>query len=310
MPKSNIKILVRKNKKSSKNKKSIPINVPKDSEKLETLKTEETEETVKTVKTVKTVETVETVEKALIDKRVITELEHGIEFISIKRTKDDISNDILSLDIRTIEDPVKVNEPETIETIDSDGYMMLCKEEKYSLMEQLEDRKHALKSAYKNSKDPHKKKNIKKEYEDASRLLSVVKECDVMEKVNLNKKDCQKIRDDFKKKFKKLKITDFQKIIDLTGSKEDIKPDESTSLWDRSKKVVFKTKKYRDPSQEKFDKFKKKMQLKPMPKNIRKTINNQRDGNLNAVHYHNNMGSELHGYSKYDPFNNKGNYVY
>lgn len=194
---------------------------------------------------------------------------------------------------------------------DTDDYMTLSSEQKEYLIDQLESKKFKIKKQYHEASDSNIKQKLKGEYEEIRRLLANVKECDAWDKINKNKTDSKQLRDEFKKRYKRLAINDFNKIIDLTAPKEDRKPDISTEqIWHRSKNVVFKGKTYRQASDDKIKKFNNKMKLKSMPSGLKKDINKRLDGNLNAYHLHNTNNAAVTQYHRYDPFNYQGTYIY
>jgi len=346
MPKP-IKLLVKVKKPKKSSKTTVKVTEVKVAKIKPAVKTVETPEPIIAIE----VAEIEPTLVPLSDKRIVKEIEQGIEYITRKRninetteaestqtlTADDvpIESTIVKEDIDVIqkmstkarrlkkraeaaEKRKKTNkaaededEDEVENADEDDGFMTLNEEQKEALMDKLEDKKYHLKMQYKKATSDTQKKEVKKEYEEVSRLLANVKECDAWDRINHNKKDNKKLRAEFKKKYKRLRINDFQKIIDLTAPKKDRKPDESTErIWHRSKEVIFKGKKYRKAPQEKQDKFKKKMALKPLPKNIKKDMSKRKEGNINAYHLHSNNPQAIHGYQRYDPLNYRGNYVY
>lgn len=143
-------------------------------------------------------------------------------------------------------------------------------------------------------------------------MLGNVKKCDVDEKVNLNVQSKTDIEDEYKRKEGKLKLklSDFNKIIDLTAPKEDREPDISTEqIWHRSKDVVFKNKTYRRAKDDKIAKFNDKMKHKKLPKHLRKDLTKRLDGNLNSINVREN-NTEVMSCQKYDPTTYTGLYIY
>ena len=201
-----------------------------------------------------------------------------------------------SLSFDTLEPDATISVPKT-----SSDTMALTSEQKESLIEKLETKKHKLKVQYKENKD----KKIYDEYYEVCALLASVKECDAVDKVKINLNESEKVSTDFRKKFKELAISDFNRIIDLSGSKDTNKPDVSTETWFRGRTVVFKDKVYRPPPEDKLDKFKQKMCLKKMPSDLQKKMMSNMDGNLNAAHIYIHK-PDLIKCKKYDPLDYKG----
>ena len=195
------------------------------------------------------------------------------------------------------EDDLRVDDIGT----DSDS-ISLTGEQKEKLIDDLESKKYRIKKRYK--KNPTRE--IKDELREVCRLLANVKECDAVEKVGKNVAHKDTLSKAFKKKHKKLLLSDFNKIIDLTGRKEERKPDISTEqIWHRSKSVIFKNKTYRTAPREKEHKFKQKMTLKQMPKHMRNNLKSSMDGNLRSYHIRENR-PEMIRYQKYNPYSYNG----
>jgi hypothetical protein len=170
-------------------------------------------------------------------------------------------------------------EPVKVEAPDTDKVMSLTSAQKDDLIEKMETRKHKLKLAYREAKDPE----IKRQFAEVCELLAKVKECDAVDKMQSNISDNTKLTAEFRKKYKQLAVSDFNRIIDLTGSKEGRKPDETTETWLKGRTVVFKDKVYRPPPEDKLEKFRQKMCLKPMPSDIKKRIDSSIQGNMETV---------------------------
>jgi hypothetical protein len=178
--------------------------------------------------------------------------------------------------------------------------MSLTAAQKDDLIEKMETRKHKLKLAYRDAHDP----DIKRQYGEVCELLAKVKECDAVDKMQNNITDSSKLTQEFRRKYKQLAVSDFNRIIDLTGSKEGRKPDIATETWLKGRTVVFKDKVYRPPPEDKFEKFKQKMCLKAMPSDIKKTIDKTVQGNLEAVEAH--RRPDTIKYKHYNPLDFNG----
>ena len=177
----------------------------------------------------------------------------------------------------------------------------LSQEQKEELIEKLETKKFNLKKEYQESANA----TTKAEYREVSELLAKLKETDAVEKVQINILDIDKVSSQFRQTTKELAVTDFNRIIDLTGSKDGRKPDIATETWHRSKTVVFKDKVYRPAPEEKKEKFLSKMQLKPMPSELKKSLDKRIDGTLTVLKMH-ETDAKVKEYKKYDPFNYDG----
>lgn len=182
----------------------------------------------------------------------------------------------------------------------ADSVMSLTAAQKDDLIEKMETRKHKLKLAYRDAHDP----DIKRQYGEVCELLAKVKECDAVDKMQNNITDSSKLTQEFRRKFKQLAVSDFNRIIDLTGSKEGRKPDIATETWLKGRTVVFKDKVYRPPPEDKLEKFKQKMCLKAMPSDIKKTIDKTVQGNLEAVEAH--RRPDTIKYKHYNPLDFNG----
>jgi len=147
--------------------------------------------------------------------------------------------------------------------INNSDDILLSSEQKEDLIDKLETKKHQLKQL----------SDKQEEYKEVCSLLAKVKECDAIDKIKETSEKSEELDKDFKNRFKKLEVTDFNKIIDLTGSKEGRKPDISTETWIRGKTVVFKNRSYIEPPEDKKDKFSQKMKLKPMPTELKNLLN-------------------------------------
>ncbi len=182
-----------------------------------------------------------------------------------------------------------------------DAVMSLTAAQKDDLIEKMETRKHKLKLAYREAHDP----DIKRQYGEVCELLAKVKECDAVDKMQNNITDSSKLTQEFRRKFKQLAVSDFNRIIDLTGSKDGRKPDIATETWLKGRTVVFKDKVYRPPPEDKLERFKQKMCLKPMPSEIKKTIDKTMLGNLEAVEAHRSR-PDMIKYKQYNPLEFNG----
>jgi len=157
--------------------------------------------------------------------------------------------------------------------------MSLTAEQKEALIEKMETKKHKIKTEYRETND----QELKRQYYEVCDLLAKIKECDAIDKMQDNIKDGTQLQSEFRQKFKELAVTDFNRIIDLTASKGERKPDISTEAWLKGRTVVFKDKVYRPPPEEKLERFRQKMQLKPMPSDMRRHMEASMDGNLKAA---------------------------
>jgi len=233
-------------------------------------------------------------------------------------------NDVLDIELNeptndnvTVKDndvhDIELNEPEPEIVGDQDQYMTLSPEQKEDLIDKLETKKHKLKKQYKHAvsqNDDQAIGSLKNQLKEVGRLLATVKQCDAEDKAMKNKDDADKLSETFKRKFKKLAIADFNKIIDLTAPKEDRKPDISTEqIWHRSKDVIFKNKTYRTAPTDKLDKFKNKMTLKSMPKHLVKDLQQRTVNNTNVIDIHQNRRDILN-YRQYDPLTFNGLNIY
>lgn len=194
---------------------------------------------------------------------------------------------------------------ESSDSSESENDIILDSEQQEALIEKLETKKHRLKVEYRTEADKSRKVQLKEQYEEVTRLLASVKECDAWDKVYKNKQRNDALMTEFKARYKRLPKTDFNKIIDLTAPKGERKPDISTDIWNKSKTVVFKGKTYREAPLEKKKKFQHKMQLRPMPKEFRDDLQKRQEKNCQAYHIRNADPNALKS-KKYDPFNYQG----
>lgn len=194
---------------------------------------------------------------------------------------------------------------------DEDEYMELAAEQKEELIYKLETRKHVLKKKYKKATlTGEDTRATKDQLKEVCRLLAVVKKCDAVDKIKTLEGDAANLKEEFKRKFRKLAVSDFKKIIDLTAPKEERKPDITTEqIWKRSKNVIFKNKTYRKATDEKVDKFNNKMKLKSVPKHIRKKMKARTEDTVKNIHIHRNH-SDLLNYKQYDPVKYNGLNIY
>jgi hypothetical protein len=179
--------------------------------------------------------------------------------------------------------------------------MSLTHEQKEDLIEKMETKKYKLKMAYRESRDPE----IERQYREVKELLAKVKECDAVDRMKENITAGSTLASEFKKKIKQLAVSDFNRIIDLTGSKEGRKPDIATETWLKGRTVVFKDKGYRPPPEDKVERFTQKMQLKQMPSDIKKMLDQSISGNLQAAGVKQYNPDALK-YKKYNPLEFQG----
>lgn len=173
-----------------------------------------------------------------------------------------------------------LKDTDTFTSGDADTKVMsLTSAQKDDLIEKMETRKHKLKLSYREVRDPE----TKRQFAEVCELLAKVKECDAIDKIQTNITNNAQLTQEFRRKFKQLAVTDFNRIIDLTGSKEGRKPDITTETWLKGRTVVFKDKVYRPPPEDKLEKFKQKMSLKPMPSDLKKKIDATIQGNLETA---------------------------
>lgn len=217
---------------------------------------------------------------------------------------------IASTEASTDAHDVELDEPEPEL---SEEYMSLTTAQKDDLIDKLETKKHKLKKAYKKALAQNSTKELdalKNPLKEVSWLLSEVKACDAIDKVQKNMADADQVSKEFIKTHKKLAKTDFNKIIDLTAPKEERQPDISTEqIWHRSKDVIFKNKTYRKAPEDKLQKFEDKMKLKKMPKHLKKDLQYRTDNNTKAINIHQNHGDKLK-YRQYDPLSFNGLNIY
>ena len=194
-----------------------------------------------------------------------------------------------------IEDSVPASVPT------EDATMALTAEQKEALIEKMETKKHKIKVEYRETNN----QELKRQYQEVCELLARIKECDAIDKMQTNIQDGQQLTSEFKRKFKQLAVTDFNRIIDLTGSKEGRKPDITTETWLKGRTVVFKDKVYRPPPEDKLEKFKSKMMLKPMPTDLKKTLDEKLSGNMEVANIRKNR-PDLVKCKQYNPINFSG----
>ncbi len=123
------------------------------------------------------------------------------------------------------------------------------------LIYQLETLRYKLRN--KLEADPYNN-TIIKYYNNVALIICDVKEKDIGNKVEINEQEKQKIIDSFKQKFKKMEEKQFARVVDLTAPKEERKPEVGFTIWDKSKKVIYKDKDYKKPTNmvsRKFNKF-------------------------------------------------------
>lgn len=204
--------------------------------------------------------------------------------------------------------PDDTNDTNVTEDTDTnkEQYIGLSPEQKEELIDKLETRKHKLKKSYKMAIAQNlDAQHIKEQLKETVRLLSAVKECDAIDKLNKNIQEANNLDKHIKKNTKKLAISDFNKIIDLTAPKSERDPDISTEqIWNRSKTVIFKNKTYRPAPAHKLEKFQNKMKLKSMPKHLKKDLQRRTNNNTNAI---NMYGDKVNTqYKEYDPLTHNG----
>ena len=205
------------------------------------------------------------------------------------------------------EDDIRMDQEHVSDS--EEEYVSLTSEQKEELIDKLESKKHSIQKSHKkalSSGDSSNIKQLEQELKSTSILLAKVKECDAITKIDINIENSSKVEKEFKSKNKKLALSDFNKIIDLTAPKEEREPDISTEqIWNRSKTVIFKGKTYRPPPDDKHQRFINKMKLKPMPKQFRKDIKNRTDNNTEVINIRQNKQHMIQ-YRKYDPLNYNG----
>jgi hypothetical protein len=196
---------------------------------------------------------------------------------------------------------VAVTATEEVPDVEPEAAMSLTHEQKEALIEKMETKKYKLKQSYRETRDPE----LEQQYREVKELLARLKECDAVDKIKENITAGSAITSEFRKRIKQLAVSDFNRIIDLTGSKEGRKPDIATETWLKGRTVVFKDKGYRPPPEEKVERFTQKMQLKPMPSDIKKMLESSISGNLQAAGVK-QYNPEAVKYKKYDPLEYQG----
>jgi hypothetical protein len=205
------------------------------------------------------------------------------------------------------DDEIRIDDSVEGDSNNTEEYITLSSEQKEDLIDKLESKKHNIQKIHKKAlSSGDNTDDLETELKKISSLLAKVKECDAISKIDSNMQDSSKLEKEFKSRNKKLAMTDFNKIIDLTAPKEDRQPDISTEqIWNRSKTVIFKGKTYRPPPDDKHQRFINKMKLKPMPKQYRKDIKNRTEHNTEVINIRQNR-QDMIQYRRYDPLNYNG----
>lgn len=135
----------------------------------------------------------------------------------------------------------------------------LSHDEKEDFIEKLESKKFELKDH--DDQHPDKKEVLE--------LLSTLKQIDVSNKVDTDKTLRNQLEENFRVEKKQLKLSEFNRIVDLTAPKNERTPDITTAIWKQHQKTKGQdTACRKDVDAEHLRKFQKKMQRKPMTKEM------------------------------------------
>lgn len=224
------------------------------------------------------------------------EIVDGIEVVTTKIVieKYDDKLDLIGGTEGTLED----------KDVDSKNYISLTSDQKEDLLDKLETRRYKLRKILDDCKSSSERKKVQEQIDEIKELLAKVKCCDINDKTRKNLKHKEQLSAEFKTKHKKLELSVFQRIIDLTASKEEREPDISTTMWQKQREIGMK-KSYRHAPKDKRDKFEEKMQLKPLPDRMKKDLKDRIKNNITkfgAHEYH----QKIFAYGKYDPHNYNG----
>ena len=202
---------------------------------------------------------------------------------------------------------LRINEETTDKDFEEQEFIDLTSEQKEELIDKLETKKFNLKTLYKKTLLQNENTDsLTFQIKEVKDLLAKIKECDAITKIDTNIKNSNQVQEDFKKNNKRLAVSEFNKIIDLTAPKEERGADISTEqIWNRSKTVIFKNKTYRPPPEEKLERFKNKMKLKTMPKSYKADIQHRTEQNTAVINIRQN-NKEMTNYRIYDPLNYSG----
>ena len=164
----------------------------------------------------------------------------------------------------------------------------LTAEEKEDLIDKLETKKYELKD----------RAVTDEELKEVVVLLSTLKQMDVSNKVDQNLTCRVKMDADFREKKTKLKLVEFNRIVDLTAPKAEREPDITTGLWRAQKSLLPSERAYRkDVDAERLRKFQKKMVRKQMTPDMVTELNGRQKDILTKYDIHN---KGLTGVGKYD----------
>jgi hypothetical protein len=168
---------------------------------------------------------------------------------------------------------------------------VLSYEEKEDLIDKLETKKYEFMKKGLNS--------THREVDEILKLLSSLKKNDVSGKIEQNVADRGRIDSEFRKEKTELKLSDFNRMVDLTAPKGEREPDVTTAVWSTGKKTATKTYS-RDVDAERIRKFQKKMQSKPMTPQMVQELSGRLSENMVKYDIHNNKTATL-AVKTYDP---------
>ena len=110
-------------------------------------------------------------------------------------------------------------------------------------------------------------------------VLAEIKKIDAEMKISKTESQKTKLIDEFKKRYKKMSDSDFNKRIDLTAPKKDRAPEIGVALWKKSKDVIFKDNTYKNSTQAQTSAFNMAFKRKKihMDDDLKNKINNSID---------------------------------
>jgi hypothetical protein len=172
------------------------------------------------------------------------------------------------------------------------NFKELSQEEKEDLIDKLETKK------YEYSKS-------KTDATEIEKLLSTLKTQDVNLKIDADKLNRNALEQNFRREKTVLRLSDFNRIVDLTAPKAERAPDITTTLWKQQKSSTQDRAYRKDYDGESVRKFRAKMLCKPMTPQMKQELKTRQDNNVLKLDIHANR-KELVAVKQYDPLTYTG----
>ena len=137
------------------------------------------------------------------------------------------------------------------------------------------------------------------------KLLSTLKTHDVAQKIDLDRAHRSALEQNFRREKTVLKMSDFNRIVDLTAPKAERAPDITTTIWKQQKSSTQDRSYRKDYDGESVRKFRSKMLCKPMTPRMKQELKTRQEHNVVKFDVHANR-KELTAVKQYDPLNYTG----